>query len=166
MPEVVDVSDLLQRYRLVLRSIWNEFFWLDPGLRVWDSVDRFEALKPQLFQSLIVDSIAERGCCQAGESESFDLLVVPAIPSTAGPKVAFLKVLESTTGGDVWSNETRVTDGELEMKFIDFFDWALLSCRDLRFIRVRIMNWTGKPEYVGRDGLVDVNEVACVARWK
>ena len=48
-----DVTDIVQRYRLALRHIWNSCFWVDPKLRNWDSVDSFRGLKLPLFRALV-----------------------------------------------------------------------------------------------------------------
>ncbi len=42
---MVNVNEVVQRYRLALRHIWNECFWVDPELRDWESVYAFRKLQ-------------------------------------------------------------------------------------------------------------------------
>ncbi len=47
---MVNVNEVVQRYRLALRHIWNECFWVDPELRDWESVYAFRKLQLPLFR--------------------------------------------------------------------------------------------------------------------
>ncbi len=69
-----DVTDLMDHYRVVARSIWNTGFWSQPDLQNWDSRDDFREIRKLLFNALVIARLdAER-----------DLQVVP-VGSTAVP---------------------------------------------------------------------------------
>src|SRR5581483_11409175 len=54
---MVDVNEIVQRYRLGLRTIWNECFWADPSLRDWESVYAFRKLKLPLLNALVAHAL-------------------------------------------------------------------------------------------------------------
>jgi hypothetical protein len=51
---VLDVTDLMDDYRNVAQSGWNEAFWSRPNLRDWDSRERFEHTGELLFNILVI----------------------------------------------------------------------------------------------------------------
>ena len=57
MPEPRDITDIVQRYRLALRDIWNSCFYVDPELRDWDAVESWRRLEVPLFNAVVADTL-------------------------------------------------------------------------------------------------------------
>ena len=64
-----NVTEEFLEYRLMLRHLWNNYFWSDLGMRDWDTVNRFCELRPTLFDGLLKSKVkVEVGHLQATRS--------------------------------------------------------------------------------------------------
>jgi hypothetical protein len=62
---------------------------------------------------------------------------------------------ETTCG--YWDHPLHfIEDGELDLRFLQFFDWWDLGFRDFEHYRVRIVGSERHPSLIGRDALVPV----------
>ena len=158
-----NITDMVQRYRLALRHIWNCCIWVDPVLRTWESVYSFRALQPALFKALIGDPLEVRRENVFGEgfyvvaeqSRDGDLLrlqVNSRVPSSASEGIWTL------LSGPVKAKDFRLI-------LVDFFDWNPLGYLDLRYYVVLIDASVTHPETVGQHALIDVSENVLIV-WR
>jgi hypothetical protein len=152
-----DVTDIVQRYRLALRYIWNCCFWVDPSLRNWDSVDSFRRLKLPLFRALVGDPLdLEPG----DEIFGTQFEVVPHIQEGLPSLQVNLNVPSSPAAG-VWEPlKGPFKADEITLSLVDFFDWTPMGYIDLRYYVVRIESFRAHPDRVGQHALVDVAHAA------
>ena len=62
---------------------------------------------------------------------------------------------KSTTG--YWDHPICRTEGQdIDLRFIDYFDWGQESYWDLQYFRVKIMSFPAHPEVEGREALIEV----------
>ena len=154
-----NINHLLMRYRECARSMWNVYF-MDQGSHVdWELCDEYEEICGRLFDSLVLNCLGR----SAKKSRSFDqspefmpfLRVVPSV--TSGVRIYINREKKSSP---YWDHPiTIIQPNDADMRFIDFFDFAKLDVRDFRYIRVRIINSTRDADLIGRDGLIECNDV-------
>ena len=152
-----NVNDVVQRYRLQLRQIWNGCFWLDPELRDWDSVYAFRELQLHLFAALVahplglrpVDHVFGRG-----------FRVIPSPRCTEGlPSIQVNLRKPSSPSEGIWhSFAGPFKEEDVQFTLVDFFDWMPLSYIDLRYYVVMIERLRGHEDQIGQHALIDVND--------
>lgn len=153
-----DVTEMVQRYRLSLRHIWNCFIWIDPEERNWESVYSFRKLKPALFKTLVGDRLG----IEANEPFGEGFKVVPI--SANGPKLQSIQVniqKPSSPDGGIWMPLAGpFMADDIDFTLVDLFDWSPLGYLDFRYFVVRIDALRQNPEQVGQHALVEVSDVA------
>jgi hypothetical protein len=149
-----DITDLMDHYRHVARSVWNTGFWAQADLQTWDARDQFEQVKKLLFRALVVARLEEGHCCDL--NGLFDNQSYHVVPN--GPHGVAI-MIENPREGDhnhYWDDPIkRVKASEAELNFIDFFDWDLMNYADYQYYRVRIAAFPTQPHLVGREALIE-----------
>ena len=161
--EGIDITDLVQRYRLALRYIWNSCIWVDPEQRSWASVYAWRELKAPLFSVLVADVI------QLGPREAIfgpDFHVVPDMDGRSGISLVYInRRVPSKPAEGVWEIVSGpFTPGQIDITLADLFDWSPLGYIDLRYYVGVITSFQQYPDKVGQHALVDVNEARVVWR--
>lgn len=148
---------MVQRYRQVLRHIWNSCIWVDPKLRTWDSVYSFRDLKLPLFRALVADPLD----IQANDhifGAGFE------IAPNAADGIPVLRInsrAPSEPDEGIWEMMTGpFKANDVRLRLIDLFDWNPLGYIDLRYYVVMIEALNKQPDRVGQHALVDTAEAA------
>lgn len=149
-----DVTDLMDHYRVVARSIWNTGFWSQPDLQNWDSRDDFREIRKLLFNALVIARLdVER-----------NLQVVP-LDSTTVPIMIQRPRGEGQAG--YWDDPVKeIKASDAKLVFIDYFDWNEMGYIDFQYYKVRIVSFGSQPHLVGREALLEhqyANVIADVA---
>ncbi len=163
MKNAEDITDLVQRYRLALRFIWNSCIWVDPEQRTWESVYAWRKLKVPLFRTLVAD-VMQLEVQEGIFGRGFHL-----VPDTDGrPGLSMVQVnrrVPSSPDGGVWEVvRGHFGQDEIDITLVDLFDWSPLGYIDLRYYVGVINSFQKYPDKVGQHALVDVNEVRVVWR--
>ncbi len=148
-----DITDIVQRYRLALRHIWNNCFWVDPKLRTWDSVYAFRDLKLPLFQALVGDQL---NIDHRNEifGPGFEIV---ASSSEGLPLMQVNACVPSKPDEGIWNTlNGPFPSSDLRLRLEDLFDWSPLDYLDLRYYVVLIESFKPHPEKVAQHALVDV----------
>jgi len=154
-----DVTEIVSRYRLALRHIWNSYYYADPSLRTWDSVDSWRALKLPLFRALVADRL---DLPPANEIFGKGFYVSPRMDPGGLPFLEVDTRVPSRPSAGTWEVlNGPFKDTEVRLALIDFFDWSPLDYSDLRYYVVQIETLEGHPDRVGQHALVEVGSV-CV----
>jgi len=156
-----DVTDIVQRYRLALRYIWNSCIWVDPALRTWDSVYSFRDLKLPLFRSLVADPL-HLSKADSIFGERFE--VVPDMSNGVGlPLLEVNSRVPSRPDAGTWIPLAGPFKAEdIRMTLVDLFDWMPLAYSDLRYFVVLVQAFHRHPDRVGQHALVDVTQARVV----
>ena len=149
-----DVTDLVQRYRLALRHIWNCCIWVDPALRTWDSVYSFRALHLPLFKALIADPLGLT--TQDVFGDGFHVVADKATSGDLGMIQVNSRVPSSPSAGVWMPLKGALRADDFSFTLINLFDWSPLGYIDLRYYVVRIDASATHPETVGQHALIDV----------
>lgn len=148
-----EITDLMEHYRLIARSIWNTGFWPVPELRNWDSRDQFDQIKRFLFKAFVDARVAERGWCDLANVPEHRYLIVPSGSSPVPVMIHRPREGDRNRYWDDPVNEINAPDAELH--FLDYFDWNDMDYVDFQYYRVRIVAFKSQPHLVGKEALVD-----------
>lgn len=150
----INVNDVVQRYRLELRHIWNGCFYVEPKLRDWDAVDAFRRLQLPLFNALVAHPLGLEPADQVfgkgfrvipNHSSGFHSIQVnsrrPSILSEGGT----YNVLKGPFKAE-----------DIQFTLVDFLDWRPMSYIDLQYYVVMIDRLSGREDQVGQHALIEV----------
>jgi hypothetical protein len=154
--DVLDVTDLVLQYRLLLRAIWNEHVWACPALRCWDAVEQFNELRPVLYDRLLLAKL--KAIQGISLREPVELRIVPSIPDSEGHACAPVRISESSSSAVSrrWDQPPGIIrPSDMDLLFVDFFDWSQIGYWDLRYFRVRIVKSHEYGHLVGREALIE-----------
>jgi hypothetical protein len=153
----VDVTAAMQSFRECARHIWNAHFHIEAKRRQdWDLHEQFEEAALILFRALVLHGR------DVGDPEALANYRGGPAPlmclrlDVAGTS----EILVNRTGtSGYWDDPvTRIEPGDLDLRFIWFFDWSDLDFRDFQYCRVRIVASARHPHLVGRDALLPVTD--------
>jgi len=148
-----DVTELMDHYREVARTLWNTGFWVDPKLQTWNAWDQFEQIKMLLYKAFVVARLEGGHCCDLTTLPAPVFSVVPSAPE-------YIPIMiQKPRDGDrncYWDDPVhQVKASEAQFHFIDYFDWNKMARADLQYYRVRIVAFPTQPHLVGREALIE-----------
>jgi len=149
-----EITELMDHYRNVSRSLWNAGFWSVQELQNWDSHDLFEEIRKLLFNALVVAQL-EKGdvCCNALDAAGH---IYQVIPSFSGPVPIMIQQPREGDRSKYWDDPVReVRASDVELHFLDYFDWNQMGYVDFQYYRVRIAAFASQPHLVGREALLE-----------
>ncbi len=150
----MDVTVLMNRYRECARHLWNTCILNHIETKyMLDVIDKYDIICCHLFELIVLEpsGIADK---KKFTSEQFlepllSLQIVP-IPVSGAP----INVNRTDKPSGYWDhNADRVKSSDVDLRFIDFFDFNIQGYRDFEYYRVRILNAPDKT-IVGRDALI------------
>jgi hypothetical protein len=144
-----DVTDVLQSYRECMRHLWNANFLglLSTATDRWNLRDLFDDAGSALFRALVVERLA------LGSRVSSDQMLSPSRRPSPAP-LAWLSVVpgsehgmpiminrDATSDSGYWDHPiTRVSPGDVDLRFVGWFDFDELDFRDFKYYQVRIIS--------------------------
>jgi hypothetical protein len=150
-----DVTDVVQRYRLALRDIWNSFIWPDERQRSWEAVYAFRDLKLPLFRAIVAGPLG----IEDSDRIFGDGFTVGPSPSSGGciPDLRINLRVPSRPDEGVWQPLSGPFKAdEIKATLLDLFDWSPLGYIDFRYFVVRLEALQNHPDRVGQHALIDV----------
>lgn len=147
-----NIKSEIATYREAVRHLWNSAFsTLDDPLRFGVCLELFEEADDLLFRALVCEPLGIKLSPRASFDPIFDLKVIPTLS-----KEVPIMVNRSLPASGYWDHPIKVImASDVDLAFIEFFDWDAYESKDMRYYRVRIVNSTSKPDLVGRDALID-----------
>jgi len=149
-----DISSILLKYRECARTIWNSYLLKEEG-GSFDDVDEFQQVSQKLFDVLVLRKLQ---------------LTLPIEEIGRNPIQAIKLVVTASAGIPVMINRdigkrggywdapiNRLEPSKAEVVFVDFFDWDVLTYRDLQYYLVFIQSFEEQSELVGRYALIEVH---------
>lgn len=152
----MDITNLMNEYRECVRTLWNTHLLgkIDPDV-VWGMIDQYDEICTKLFNIMVLRQIDRSECQKAMSYEQYpEPLLFLRVKPNPQSCVPILINREKEACGDWdypfdWKN-----NAELDLRFIDCFDFALQSFREIEYYRVRVVGPSGFPELIGRDALI------------
>jgi hypothetical protein len=150
-----DVTARMAEFREAARHLWNTHLrHLAEPEQDWDVRDAFNSVAVTLFRLLVLRPLGREDWeylpDQFADRKPLPFLRVVAKSATD------LHINRETTSG-YWDFPV-VDAGDLELHFLQFFDWSELGHRDFAYYRVRIGGSKRYPALVGKDALVRIGE--------
>ena len=153
---MIDVTELMQRYRHVVLAIWNQGLWREPRLRDSRTWYYFKDVRELLFDAMVYIQLAElSGVADPDDMVSqFPLLVVPR-DKTSVPVMISRPGPRGESG--MWDDPVRMISAEgTRLRFIEYFDWDQDNYISFQYYLVTIETFGEHPEVEGRQALLDV----------
>jgi len=155
----MDITNLMNDYRECARNIWNAFLLgKNISTDIWDKIEQFDKVCSILFNIMVLTPINYNSYQKAliGERypEPLSFLRVSPISQTSVP----IMVNREKKVSGYWDYPFNLTDkADIELRFIDFFDFDVQSFRDFEYYRVRVVDSSQDPAIIGRDALIKNN---------
>lgn len=156
--EMKDITLLLAKCRESARHLWNTYFVdrvnaAEAFDHKWNIVDQFRQIERLLLWGVVFDELDEHRCEIDPGKELVSLLHVVPEPATGVP---IMISRPSADGNKYWDDPVdRVQASEVDLRFIEYFDWDQLGPREFQYYRVRIQSFSTHPHLVGRDALLE-----------
>ncbi len=151
---MLDITQLMDHYRNIARSVWNTGFWSVKDLQNWDAWDRFERVKKILFTALVVAQLEDIGC---GYIDATGLTPnYQVVPSGTGLIPIMICRPREGDRNRYWDEPVReVSSLDVQLRFLDYFDWNYMGYVDFQYYRVSIESFRSQPHLVGREALLE-----------
>ena len=148
-----DITELVSRHRECSRHLWNTYYWPQAEAEEdWDLRDQFEDISARLFSSLVLWPL-ERESFQFRPANLLPYQEVPFIHVV--PKGMCIAHVNREIESGYWDHPiSELKEGDVDMRFVHYFDWWVLGHREFEFIRVLIISSAEHPELNGRHALV------------
>jgi hypothetical protein len=145
-----DVTVLMDSYRECARHLWNVYF--SARADIGAALDVFGRIRGLLFESIVADEL----CCEGDANEEDTALPVLLVVPLARSLILIRRL--SDDGNGYWDQEKDLIVGpdDIGLEFVDYFDFHSIPTMDFRFFRCRIFRFPGRPEYEGREALIEV----------
>lgn len=142
-------------YRECVRNIWNLHFLNQKPELVYDLKEKFDDICALLFSSLVLSSLGceflEKAKAYQPIQQQLDCLIVTPISDSGVPVMVNRDVKPS----GYWDYPVNtIKPGDVDMRFIDCFDFGQYQFREFEYFQVRIVGSTRTPDLVGRDALI------------
>src|SRR5262245_33409722 len=157
---VEDVTSLMLRYREASRHVWNSFLRSEsrlqgPGIHDW------EALKQILFTALVLRNCGHDRCAAAllapdryGFSWIKPIVHLHVVPVTDVPVMISR---DATPHCGYWDHPIkRVSPNDVDLRFIDFFDFDQSGYIDFQYYLVSIESSSKYPNLQGHRALIEI----------
>lgn len=159
-----DITKIMNRYRECIRNLWNIYFLEQTSQGDdWDRYDKYEEICGLLFSALVLKFVDRLSC---KKSLAYELIKEPilffrVVPcAESGVPIYINRDVPCTGYWDYPLNIIKPSD--VDMRFVDFFDFNLKGFRDFQYCRVRIVGSNTYSEIIGRDALLESNNVKII----
>jgi len=147
----MNVTSKFNKYREVIRHLWNTGFYND-GTANWNDHEIFLEIDKLLFGQLVLNAIAE--------TKHIDFTSASTMFRLKGTSNGLPVIVNRTGDGGYWDHPvTALVHDEYEIQFESYFDWDELGIKDCRYIASRILNSKKHPEIAGHKALVESHYV-------
>jgi len=146
-----DITDLMNEYRECSRHLWNTYF--SGKENVGAALDCFSQVRPLLLKGIVEDELNYECESNVDELPPPVLKVVPQERSSI-----IIKFLKKPGEAHCWGDgkHTHVGPDEIELDFLDYFDWAQWPIREFHYYLCRIVRFSSHPQFEGREALIEL----------
>ncbi len=143
------VTNIFQKYRECARHIRN-LYYVPKDINDEDILEDFRELSILMFKHLVLNEFGLN-------FESNEWLVEPSSMFQVVPLGDTCPIMINRKGqSEYWDHPvTEIKKIDLEMVFIEYFDWDDMDLIDFRYYLVRIIESSTYPDLVGSDALIE-----------
>jgi hypothetical protein len=159
MKAAAQIDDLLSRFRLCSRELFNQFFHGRDAFDedAWIQQSRYAEVEALLFEKLVIEpaklSVVSYGALHPQIGVELRSSVAP---------IMINREIETDSG--YWDYHVREMTSDAQLGFRSFFDSDQLDYRDHRYAMVRILAWPSRQDAVSRYALIETQYVRFVRR--
>lgn len=148
---VKDITLEVVKYRECALEIWNKHLVNPPCEYRFDAHDRWADACVHLFRALVLYPFGyeDERLSPDYRAECKEKAYIHVVP-TSRSEIRIEDRLES----GIWGLPAYVEEGEVDLRFIAFFDWSVLSERSFEFVKVLIRESSKCPEFKGKQALI------------
>jgi len=162
-PFMKDVTGRFNAYRECVRHLWNGYFLeaIGHASDKWAASEGFDDVCATLFGSLVV---APLGVVSASarsvlsRSRDLDGLAIEwlhVVPRATPASVPIMINRDPRSDGGYWDHPLRqVSQSDISLRFVRWFDFGELEFRDFRYFLVRVAS-ASQSDVVGRAALIE-----------
>jgi hypothetical protein len=159
-----DIGKYIFRYADAKCHLWNAYFKDIMGdLSVCEPLDSFEAIDRRLFFALVCQPLGieydwsrYRNYIEDGIWKSYCVEQIVIMP-TVRSEILIGEKQGSNTG---WQRTKSIATAGLSLAYIELFQWDHYGFLNLPMVRGKITAWAEHPEYVGKEALIEIHNVA------
>lgn len=154
-----DVTAVMNDYRECVRHLWNTHFLKNYEKGDSDFIDLYNGIVMDLFRVLVLRKFdREEWTLQPGHWYPQEMLPFLRIDAPSRSSIMINRAQESS----YWDDPVNFFwKGELDLRFIRYFDWNVYDFRDFAYYKVAVVGSEKYPHLIGRNALVPVEGV-CV----
>ena len=161
LADVLDLTHSMGRFREAARHLWNSALLAQA---TWDVHGDFNEICATLFRAVIVRPVFGEGACEAAAAYGADpfswLKVVPTLEHGTP-----IKINRTDPPGAYWDHAiSRVKPSDVDLWFVDFFDFDNLGFREFDYVAVVIAAYEGHADLAGRPALLEPRHVRFVCQ--
>jgi hypothetical protein len=147
----MDITDKMLAYRECARGLWNNHLRQHAEPYVdFDAVDVFADICGKLFAEMV---LKPAGCTLA------EIFARPVHDRLS------IMIRRPTEQGVYWDDPvTSLKPEDLRLSFLTFYDFDDFNYRDFRYCLVKLVQCAEHPELVGREALVEPQDVRMESR--
>ena len=144
-----DITDLMNAYRECSRHLWNAYFSGKENSGA--SLDTFSQIQPLLFEGIVDNDLNYDGDQDPEALPPPTLKVVPSLRAEI-----LIEALHKPGEAHYWGEvkDMFVGPDEIELDFIDYFDWSQWPIREFQYYLCKIVRFPSHPQYEGRQSLI------------
>jgi hypothetical protein len=121
----------------------------------WNISDEYDDICVRLFRLLVLEPIGIMNYQKTASYES-KKEILPFIYIVPKGEVPILVNREKNSSHGYWDYPVKnIKPSDVEMRFIDLFDFDILNYRDFEYYQVRIIASNDYPDLISRDALVE-----------
>jgi hypothetical protein len=154
----MDLNEIMNRFRLASRELFNGFFHVTDPLNhsavAWRLEERFSSVEQLLFDKLVSEP-ASLPAIRYGDLQPS----VHVILRDGG--IAPIMLNRGIDSGH-WDHPVTQATPDARLQFVRFFDWDELDYRDNRYVRIIVGDWPSQPDTIGKHGLIESQYVKFV----
>jgi hypothetical protein len=154
-----DVTSGMERTVQALQHLWNEYFYVGDDMTLYarEVEALFEQIESGLLGALVLFEIDRLGFMNNYRRQPLPFLVVS--PQARGTRL--LVERPASDGNRYWDAfDGDIAPGDAVLHFIGWFDWDRFTRRTFEYYRVHVAEFALRPEFVGREALIERSEAA------
>ncbi len=156
---MIDITTDIDGYRECIGFLWNKCCHKkDDRQSDWDRYDSFDDICGLLFSLMILQPY---GWPDYRKSSSYEEFPGPVpcihILPVAEDNIPILINRDVKSGGYWDYSADNICKSDVDLRFIDIFDFDVQGSRDFEYYRVRIVGTKNDMSLIGRDALIRVD---------
>ena len=152
-----DITNKLFVYLEAKRHLWNAYFVnVFNSLYECSPLEEYEEIDRLLFSALVLKDINKT--LLFDKNFKFGEMPFPYLMVIPKEGIDKMNVMVCAPSSHKWEFVNLLFDKNVQLSFIEFFEWDRYAYTTYPYFRVRIMRYDKKQEIVGWDALIETKD--------